>query len=139
MSELDDVDIKVEAYIYPTEDIEKVKSAISNIFADLNCRIEDLNNEVKIVRGSAHDIGALKRFRDLIKQEKIRNATRAIILGSLSNESVIFYLNKQVAYANHVSFSMPEAESPLDPIKVRIKSKKLISLIDWLAPSAKRI
>jgi predicted RNA binding protein with dsRBD fold (UPF0201 family) len=42
-------------------------------------------------------------------------------------------LNKQVAFAGHVSFSKEEAESPLGPLKVRIECEDLKGLIEWLA------
>jgi hypothetical protein len=43
-------------------------------------------------------------------------------------------LNKQVAFAGHVSFSKEVAESPLGPIKVKIESENPRDLIDWLTP-----
>jgi uncharacterized protein len=44
-----------------------------------------------------------------------------------------FFLNKQAAYAGHVSFSAPEGESPLGPIQVMIETDHMEELIDWLA------
>ncbi|MEM3766442.1 MAG: hypothetical protein QXU46_05395, partial [Candidatus Bathyarchaeia archaeon] len=52
----------------------------------------------------------------------------------LSENNITFYLNKQVAYAGHVSFSKAVAESPLGPIKVQIECGNPRQLIDWLAP-----
>jgi predicted RNA binding protein with dsRBD fold (UPF0201 family) len=52
----------------------------------------------------------------------------------MNEASVTFYLNKQVAYAGHVSFSQQTAESPLGPINVKISCGNLQKLVDWLAP-----
>jgi predicted RNA binding protein with dsRBD fold (UPF0201 family) len=46
---------------------------------------------------------------------------------------MIFYLNKQAAYAGHVSFSAPEGESPLGPIQVIVETENPEQLVDWLA------
>jgi len=137
MSESYDVKLEVEAYLYPTENIEKVKSAINNIFKDLNYEIKDIENNVQLIIGKAISLETLEKFRDLLKQDRIRDAARATMIRSKSDDSMVFYLNKQVAFVSHISFSMPEGESPLGPIKIRIRSKKLDSLIDWLAPKTR--
>jgi predicted RNA binding protein with dsRBD fold (UPF0201 family) len=46
---------------------------------------------------------------------------------------ISFYLNKQVAFAGHISFSEESAESPLGPIRVNIETDSPEQLIDWLA------
>jgi predicted RNA binding protein with dsRBD fold (UPF0201 family) len=46
---------------------------------------------------------------------------------------VSFCLNKQVAFAGHVSFSEETAESPLGPIKINIEAESPQQLVDWLA------
>lgn len=45
---------------------------------------------------------------------------------------IVTFLNKQVAFAGHVSFCEPVGESPLGPIRVEIESEDLIGMIDWL-------
>jgi predicted RNA binding protein with dsRBD fold (UPF0201 family) len=137
MSESNDVKLEVEAYLYPTENIEKVKNAINNIFKDLNYEIKDIENNMQLIIGRASSLGELEKFRDLLKQDRIRDAAHAIMIRSKSDDSMVFYLNKQVAFVNHISFFIPEGESPLGPIKIWIKSKKLDSLIDWLAPKTR--
>jgi predicted RNA binding protein with dsRBD fold (UPF0201 family) len=137
MSESFDVKLEVEAYSHPTENTEKIKNAINNIFKDLNYEIKDIEKNMQLIIGRASSLGALEKFRDLLKQDRIRDAARAVMIRSKSDDSIVFYLNKQVAFVSHISFSMPEDESPLGPIKIRIRSKKLDSLIDWLAPKTR--
>jgi predicted RNA binding protein with dsRBD fold (UPF0201 family) len=76
----------------------------------------------------------LTKLYNLLRRERIRDAARGVLYEGLSEKSIIFYLNKQVAYVGHVSFSKPVGESPLGPIKVEIQCDKPRELIDWLAP-----
>jgi predicted RNA binding protein with dsRBD fold (UPF0201 family) len=51
----------------------------------------------------------------------------------VEGNQLVFYLNKQAAYAGHVSFSAPDGESPLGPIQVIVETGNPDQLIDWLA------
>ena len=137
MSDESGINVEVEVYVYPTEDVEKVKSAVNNIIKNLIFKTEELTKGTKILRGRANGKDALRSFKDLLNRRRIRTAAKAIILSSMTNNSISFYLNKQVAFAHHVSFSMPTAESPLGPIKVKVKSKRILSLIDWLVQDSR--
>ncbi len=130
----DHIIVEVEVLIYPTEDEEKVQNAVTNLIKGLTFKIEELSEGIKILRGRANSRDSLNNFKDLLKRERIRNAARATILSNLTDNSAIFYLNKQAAYANHISFSLPAGESPLGPIQVKVGSKNLSSLIEWLVP-----
>jgi hypothetical protein len=76
----------------------------------------------------------LTKLYNLLRRERIRDAARGVLFKGFNGTSITFYLNKQVAYAGHISFCEPVAESPLGPIKVEIKCEKPRELIDWLAP-----
>jgi predicted RNA binding protein with dsRBD fold (UPF0201 family) len=56
-----------------------------------------------------------------------------LLFKSIRGETIIFYLNKQVAYAGHVSFCEETAESPLGPIRFRIETDNAQQLVEWLA------
>ncbi|HML02737.1 MAG TPA: hypothetical protein VK487_05115, partial [Candidatus Bathyarchaeia archaeon] len=75
----------------------------------------------------------LAKFCNLLRRERIRDAARTVLLRGVEGESITFYLNKQVAYVEHISFSEPTGESALGPIKVTITCDKPRELIDWLA------
>ncbi len=76
----------------------------------------------------------LTKLYNLLRRERIRDAARGVLFKGLSQNSITFYLNKQVAYAGHISFCQPSGESPLGPIKVQITCDKPKELIEWLAP-----
>jgi predicted RNA binding protein with dsRBD fold (UPF0201 family) len=84
--------------------------------------------------GKTRGIDGLTKLSNLLRRERIRDAARGVLFEGLSGKFIVFYLNKQVAYVGHVSFSKPIGESPLGPIKVEIHCDNPRSLIDWLAP-----
>jgi predicted RNA binding protein with dsRBD fold (UPF0201 family) len=139
MSNSDNFQVKVEVEIYPTEDLEKVRRALINLFPDLNFKVKQSDGFKKVLAGNSPEKNALINLKQLIMRERIRDAARSTIFSNMLDDMAIFYLNKQVAYADHISFCMSNGESPLGPIKVTLKGKQLQQLIDWLAPSSKSI
>jgi predicted RNA binding protein with dsRBD fold (UPF0201 family) len=79
------------------------------------------------------DEPSLERFRMILQRDRIRAAARSVLRRSVGSNRIVFYLNKQAAYAGHVSFSAPEGESPLGPIQVIVETENPDQLIDWLA------
>lgn len=69
----------------------------------------------------------------ILQRDRIRAAARAQLFRGMEGNSVVVFLNKQAAYAGHVSFSAPEGESPLGPIRLQIETDDAVRVIDWLA------
>ncbi|MEJ2241058.1 MAG: RNA-binding domain-containing protein [Candidatus Bathyarchaeota archaeon] len=125
--------VKIEVTVNPTEDLEKVKKAVENIFGNLEFNIKPgTGGNVYVSENRGYE--ALIRFHDLLNREMILAAARKLFRGEMTEKSVNFYLNKQVAYAGHISFSQETSESPLGPIKVQIYCDNPKIIIDWLAP-----
>jgi len=131
---MSDVEIEAEAFIYPTEDPEKVEKAIKTVFPACSMTLENPSDEVRILRARENGREALIPLQSLLRQDRIRDAARSVLMSGISNNMITFHLNKQVAFVGHISFSMPNAECPLGPITVRIRCENPISLIEWLAP-----
>ena len=123
----------IETEINPTEDSDKVKLAVENIFGAREFEVQTRKRGSTLV-ASAEGTEGLTKFYNLLRRERIRDAARSVLFRGLDGNSVTFYLNKQVACAGHVSFSEPTGESPLGPIKVKITCDNPGELIDWLAP-----
>ena len=125
-------EIKVQAQIQPTEDIEKVRHAVENIFGTT------LEQEVigadTLLTCRARAKENLVRLRTILQRERIRNAARKVFLAGLRGNTITFFLNKQVAYAGHVSFCEESGESPLGAIRVQITTEQPLMLVDWIAP-----
>ncbi|MDH5494137.1 MAG: hypothetical protein OEY24_00320 [Candidatus Bathyarchaeota archaeon] len=130
---MDEVSVQVKVEVNPTEDVAKVRQAVENIFGGLPLE-EKPQRRGCLLLARAKDVEGLSKFGYLLRRERIRDAARGVLFQGLKENTISFCLNKQVAYAGHVSFCDPVAESPLGPIKVKIKCNNPVKLIDWLAP-----
>jgi len=127
------VKIRVEVEIRPTENEEKVKTAVLNIFTPSKIEIEN-KGRVKLLIAEAEKPEALERLRLKLRQQQILDAARSMMFRWSSEDRVIFYLHKQAAFMDNVTFCLPRGESPLGPIKIEIVGVDAKSVIDWLAP-----
>ncbi|MEM3506862.1 MAG: RNA-binding domain-containing protein [Candidatus Bathyarchaeia archaeon] len=132
---MNEITVEVEAIVNPTEEFEKVEKAVKNIFPTITLESMPMENGRVLLKGKSKGIQSLSNLKEMLKQERIRNTARSIMLSSISNNSIAFSLNKQAAYVKHLSFSDPEIESSLGSIKVKIFAKDLINLLDWLSPA----
>jgi len=129
---MDQVTVHVEVEINPTEAEEKVKAAIGNMLGNVSTEIKtEAKGGVLTAEVTGQD--SLVKFRNLLRTDRIRDAARRVLFHSITGNTVSFCLNKQVAYAGHVSFSEESAESPLGPIHVTITCDNPRMLIEWLA------
>lgn len=121
----------VEVKVNPTEDEGKVKRAVENIFGNLTFQSKPICKG-KILIGEASGLEALTKLYNLLRRERIRDAAKSVFLEGANEKTINFCLNKQVAFAGHISFSKEVAESPLGPIKVKIECDNPRELIEWL-------
>ena len=118
--------LKVYADVKNTEDPEKVKISITNIFPDIN--IEE-NKEVII--GYSEDESVLSRFIELIYSDAIRDSVNMILKEGTQELKISFLMNKQAAFAGRVNLSKL---SPLGSIKVKTYVDNPYEFIDKIAP-----
>lgn len=130
---MDQITVKAEAKVNPTEDEEKVKKAIQNVILSPSFEVVPMDRE-KLVFATSNERDGLAKLYNLFRQERILDAARKALFEGLSGNTITFYLNKQVAYVGHVSFCKPAAESPLGPIRIEIACENSRELINWLAP-----
>ncbi|MGQ9530948.1 MAG: RNA-binding domain-containing protein [Candidatus Bathycorpusculaceae bacterium] len=130
---MDEVKVYVEAQINPTESEEKVRRAVENVFGNIQTKTQPTHKGSLLI-AEAEGLEALTKLYNLLRRERIRDAARGALFNGLSGKTISFCLNKQAAYAGHVSFSEEVSESPLGPLKVKIECDNPRGLIDWLAP-----
>jgi len=130
---MDEIRIRVGVEINLTEDLEKVKRAVENVFSMAEVEVKT-SEKGSLLIAKTRGMEGLSKLYNLLRRERIRDAARRVLFKGLTGNSITFYLNKQVAYAGHISFCQPVAESPLGPIKVQITCDKPKELIEWLAP-----
>ena len=118
------IEIFVSSSVKPTERVDRVVSAIENIFPGL---IMDIRSD----RIEAYDgPESLRLMHELLRRQKILDAARSEMLRGMEGGATSFRLNKQAALMGSVSF--PAEEEPLGSIHVRITGGERV--IDWLAP-----
>lgn len=82
------------------------------------------------LRGKGRE--SLEKFRIILLRDQIRNAARSVLWRGTQDQQIIVFLNKQAAYAGHASFSAPEGESPMGPIKLTIETSNPAEVVRWL-------
>jgi len=130
---MNEIVVHVEVEVNPTEDLEKVKLAVESIFGAVKFEVES-RAWGQLLIAETTGTGGLTKMYNLLRREQIRAAARKVFFSGMTEKSVSFYLNKQVAYAGHISFSQQTAESPLGPLNVQIRCSNPQELIEWLTP-----
>ena len=118
------IEVTICSSVRPTERVEKVVSAIENIFPGL---IMDIRAD-KIEAYNGPD--SLKTLHELLRKQKILDTARKVMLRGLVGNSTTFQLSKQAALMGVVSF--PPEEEALGSLHVQITGGE--SVINWLAP-----
>lgn len=126
-------EVEVEAYVYPTEDIEKVKEAMLNLVPELEFEAFDRGDYI-ILTGRTKSKKALQRLYELFRGQAILDTARSFLEEGYFGEEIIIKVNKQAAYAGKVNFN---EESPLGPITIIIRTKNPHRIMKWLAPRTK--
>ena len=124
-----DVDCKVSVYctINASEDVNKVRTAISNALTDMD---EKITGDSLVANSNNYE--SLTKIYETMRSRRSKSAYRRHLMRNMANDSTWFYLNKQAAFANVITLCDEADESPLGPIKVVLHSKNIEDVIDWL-------
>ncbi len=115
--------VTIECPVNPSEDPEKVASAIFAIFPDAELESTDSG-----FSGTA----TIDHFSKLIRKQKILDATRGVMIKNRRGDRTWVNLNKQVATVGKVSFT--DKNPVLGAIEVCIADDDIEGLIDIVAP-----
>jgi predicted RNA binding protein with dsRBD fold (UPF0201 family) len=127
-----EVTVFVEAEINPTENEDNVKAAVNNFLDNASITIKP-SIKGSTLTAIAKGQDSLVKLRNMLHNDRIRDASRKLLFKSIRGNMISFCLNKQAAFAGHISFSEKTAESPLGPISVNIETENPQQLIEWLA------
>lgn len=123
-------EIHAKAEVNPTEDLDKVMKAISNVIEYDEIEVgEDFIN-------ASGEIETIKNLRDELRERKIRGAARKIMLKGSSFNKINFKLSKQAALAGTLNL-VDDNLCALGEIEVEIKTDDTKKFIDWIAPEIK--
>jgi len=128
-----DVNCKVSAFctINASEDMEKVRTAVSNILTDMD---EKITGDSLVANSNNYE--SLTKIYETMRSRRTKSAYRRHLMRNMAKDSTWFYLNKQAAFANVIALCDEADESPLGPIKVVLHSKNIEDVIDWLVSDA---
>jgi len=119
--------VRVEVPVRATEDPEKVREAVMNVFPDL-----EIEGDGGFLKGEGN-IESLRELREALERRRIRLTARGILLKNMMGKSTRIYINKQAALINRINV-LEEPITALGDIMVEIESDDLMGIIDWLAP-----
>ena len=114
--------LTVKVMVNPTENIDKVRAAVENIF-DIPLVLEGYHLE-----GTGDN---LDKLHELLRRFKVLDSARKILLRNVKGDTTHFELHKQAAYMGKVNLS---STSPLGSIEVVVEDDDIERVIDWLAP-----
>jgi predicted RNA binding protein with dsRBD fold (UPF0201 family) len=118
---VEEVAVFVETEVNSTEDEEKVRAAVNNVLGNASITLKP-SQRGSTLYAEAQGQDSLVKLRNMMRNDRIRDAARRLLFKSTRGKTINFFLNKQVAYAGHVSFSEETAESPLGPIRFTIET-----------------
>jgi len=130
------VDCKISAYctINASEDVNKIRMAVSNILTDMD---EKITSDSLVANSCNYE--SLTKIYESIRSRRSKSAYRKHLLRNMTNDSTWFYLNKQAAFADVIALCDEANESPLGPITVVLHSKNIEDVIDWLVSDMEMI
>ena len=122
------ITIQVFCEINPSEDLEKIKTSIFNLFPDLKIKIQENR-----LSGSSNDIELLSKVIKSIKNRQTVSVLSRIMKTNMAENSTWFYLNKQAAFVDVIALCNEADESALGPIKIVLNSNNIDDIIEKLA------
>lgn len=101
--------------------------------------MEDLEIEEEKSESGTHLVmkssekSSLSLIHEKLRQQRILNSARKILMRKMGEDAVTFFLNKQAAFTGRIHFVKdPKNEDFLGPITITITSKEIQGIIDWL-------
>ena len=119
--------IEMFCAVNPSEDIDKIKKAITNIFPHSTLTTENFS-----VSAQSKDLTSFEKIYETVHTKQSQRTYKRNLEKNLENDTTWFYLNKQAAFANKIAICEKSDESPLGPIKVIITSSNIDRIIDWI-------
>ena len=120
---------KIEMFctVNPSESIEKIEKAISNIFP-----YSIINNNNLSINAQSKELRSFEKIYQFIHNNKLQKIYLRSLEDNLQDDTTWFYLNKQAAFVEEIAICEESNESPLGPIKVTLTSSNIDAIIDWI-------
>ncbi len=116
--------VEITCPVFPSEDPNKVRTAMERIFPDA----EITESDDRLIGKTDN----LDHFGRQIRKQRILDTARSVMLRGKRGNVTRFFLNKQVAYVGKISFC--EEKTILGTMKVVVTDDGLDAVIDRVAP-----
>ena len=118
-----DTDCKISAYcaINPSEDIDKIRTAVSNVLIDMNERIAGNS-----VIANSNNYESLSKIYEIVRAKNITKAYRRNLRQNIVDDSTWFYLNKQAAFADVINLILTHFSARYKDEKILLNEAKTI-------------
>jgi predicted RNA binding protein with dsRBD fold (UPF0201 family) len=128
--------IRVElwAEVKPTEDIEKVKTAITNLCPPVTFEVTHQKQQTTILEGHATGPETIAMLAKKFREHRILQAVRNQLLNLVQNQTLVFGMQRQAAYANRFHLCDVNDSSAMGPIRVKITATHIHDVIDYISP-----
>ena len=123
----ENVTLKVETVLNPSEDPEKVKKCLLNIANGCKPILSEGH-----IEATCTGLLSLHHIRVGVRSKSSLGVLRKLLEWNRKGNLTWFLLNKQAAYQDVISLVENYEESPLGPIRVTIISDSLDRVIEWL-------
>ena len=90
--------IQIFCTINPSEDPDKIKTAVNNIFPEIELDVSETE-----ITGKTNNFSTLSQISKSIHEKNIKSTYQRILKRNNDGESTWFYLNKQAAFVNTVA------------------------------------
>jgi hypothetical protein len=126
---LPNINCKIDMFcpINSSEDPEKVKQSVANIFPYSIIKIENFS-----IHAQSKELRSLEKIYEIIHKNKSQKIYIRHLENNLENDFTWFLLNKQAAFVDNIAICDEPEESPLGPIKVILTSSNIDAIIDWI-------
>ena len=123
------INCKIEMFssINPSEDPDKIKIAISNIFPYSTIKTENYS-----ISAISKELRSFEKIYEAIHNNRFQKVFGRNLEKNLADTTTWFYLNKQAAFVERIVICEQAEESPLGPIKVTLTSSNIDGIIDWI-------
>ena len=130
--------MKLWAKVKPTEDIEKVKSAMLNLWPPATFKVISQNHQGTFLEGYANGPEAIATLSKKFREQRILQAVRNQLLNLVEENMVIFGMQRQAAYANRFHLCDLNDYSAMGPIQVKITANYIHDIIDYISPPTEK-
>jgi len=86
---MNNITIRIEVEVHPTEDLDKVKRAVENIFRKVEYETKSYSHGFLLIAKTKGTDGLTKLY-NMLRRERIRDATRTLLFKGLTENTMTF-------------------------------------------------